>query len=90
MIFSTHTLTGGLSIPSLRTSAARAENLAELKRARASLCSRIYRSSEAGKEGAKGTATALEARMERRVTRKSNQPHVHVSLKGYMPGSAPT
>ena len=43
-------------------------NLAEERRARESLWLRMYRSSDAGKEGARGTAMALEAMMERRVT----------------------
>lgn len=60
-------------MPSRRTSAARDVNLAEVRRARASLWLMMYRSSEAGKEGARGTAMALEARMERRVTEKRCQ-----------------
>lgn len=67
-VFSMCALTGWWSKPSLRTSDASDANLVEESSINASLWLRMYRSSEAGNEGASGTAMALEARMERRVT----------------------
>ena len=73
VVFSTYALMGGFSTPSPSTSDAKLVYLAEDSSASASLWLRMYRSSEGGNEGASGTAMALEARMERKVTENVGQ-----------------
>ena len=80
VILLTATRNGVCVRPSLRTSCASLEYLPVWTRARASLWSRIYRSSPAGKEGARGTAMALEAKHVRRVTVYSQFDALDVTL----------
>ena len=68
IVFSNDMFSGGLSMPSQTTSAAKVEYLGEERSASAELWFRMYRSSDDGKDGARGTAMALLARTERRVT----------------------
>lgn len=68
IVFEREMLRSGLSMPSLATSAARLEYLGVDRSASAELWFRMYLNSEGGKDGAKGTAMALLARTERRVT----------------------
>jgi hypothetical protein len=67
-VFSRDMFSSRLSIPSLTTSVAKVEYLGEERSASAELWFKIYLSSDGGKDGARGTAMALLARTERRVT----------------------
>ncbi len=63
------------------TSAASVENLVEERRAREALWLRTYLNSEGGKDGARGTAMALLAKMVRRVTKTNLQHCAYIMLE---------
>lgn len=77
--FSRRRYAGFDSSPSARTSSAFFANLADDTRRPASDWFRIYRSSDAGNPGDRGSAMARAARTARRVTEPSEDgPHVSV------------